>query len=387
MKLTKRNVDAACLPPKKGETNSKGKPRVQNTYFDSELRGFGVVVGQTAKTFILQKRARDGRLLRVTIGKYGAWTPEQAREKAGELARAIDSGEDPMASRGGPTLRDAVAAHVARLRAKGGSERSVKNLTGLVDTHLAGWLGRHLASITRSEVRDLHAELVKDHGPSLADLVFVWFRAVWNSAAKVHDDLPPNLTVAIEWHKKKRRREPIPWSELPAWRAAIEKLGPVRRDYCLFVLLTGLRSEDAATVRWEDVDLGEKTIHRPRPKGGEDRAFTVPLSVAVVELIAKRKAENEVLFPSTPWVFPCKNFSGEVVPLVERRGGGRSPHRLRDTFATAAHEVGVDWILLKILMNHTLSGGGDVTSGYIKPGLELLRMAAEKVAEFLVARF
>jgi len=50
---------------------------------------------------------------------------------------------------------------------------------------------------------------------------------------------------------------------------------PVRRAFNLFVLYTGLRSEDARTVRSRDVDWEALTLNRPTPKDGEDRAFTI----------------------------------------------------------------------------------------------------------------
>jgi len=50
-----------------------------------------------------------------------------------------------------------------------------------------------------------------------------------------------------------------------------------------------------------------------------------------------------------------------------------SAHRLRDTFASAAHETGVDPLSLKVLMNHALPSAGDVTEGYIRPGVGHLR--------------
>ncbi len=67
---------------------------------------------------------------------------------------------------------------------------------------------------------------------------------------------------------------------------------PIRRAFHLFVLYTGLRSEDARTVQWRDVDWDAGTLHRPTPKGGVDRAFTIPLSrraLAVLRYAPGRK--------------------------------------------------------------------------------------------------
>ncbi len=63
-----------------------------------------------------------------------------------------------------------------------------------------------------------------------------------------------------------------------------------------------------------------------------------------------------------------------------------SPHRLRDTYLTAAHEAGLSPWDIKILVNHTLPDSGDVTAGYLRPSLEHLRGCQERVAAFLLHR-
>ena len=70
---------------------------------------------------------------------------------------------------------------------------------------------------------------------------------------------------------------------------------------------------------------------------------------------------------------------------LKRRTCLPSPHRLRDTFATAGHEARLHPMDLKVLMNHSLPTG-NVTEGYIRPSVEHLRDAAERVAEFLLER-
>jgi hypothetical protein len=61
------------------------------------------------------------------------------------------------------------------------------------------------------------------------------------------------------------------------------------------------------------------------------------------------------------------------------------PHRLRDTFASAAHEARVHPLDLKVLMNHALPETGDVTEGYIRPSLDHLRDTVKEIASFLCA--
>ena len=48
----------------------------------------------------------------------------------------------------------------------------------------------------------------------------------------------------------------------------------------LFMLLSGLRRQDVLTARWDNLDEKRKALRIPAPKGGEERAFELPLSDA-----------------------------------------------------------------------------------------------------------
>ena len=67
-KLTKRTIDDA-------------QPGADRTFvWDSELRGFGLVVQPTGtKSFLLQYRNAAGRSRRMMLGRYGAITVDEAR--------------------------------------------------------------------------------------------------------------------------------------------------------------------------------------------------------------------------------------------------------------------------------------------------------------------
>ena len=66
---------------------------VQVVYRDSELSGFGVRVGEQAKSYFVQKRVVD-RVIRVTLGTHGQITAEQARKEAGIRLGALTAGRD-----------------------------------------------------------------------------------------------------------------------------------------------------------------------------------------------------------------------------------------------------------------------------------------------------
>lgn len=358
----------------------------QVVYWDDRLTGFGLRVGARTKSFVVQKSGKGMK----TLGRFGVLTVEKARKKAqtalGDIA-GERLGEVPKI-----TLRQATKSYVTGMRNQKLSDRSIRDLKHRIENYLEDWLDRPLASIARSEVRKRHARIGKVNGPYMANGIFRCFRAVYNDAMAGHDGLPANPCIALRkrWFKETRRQEPV--EDLRAWLRKVVRLSPVRRSYHLFVLFTGLRRTDAATVRWEDVDLENGILHRPAPKGGKERAFSVPLNGIAVRLLRRRKRQNRILFPGSPWVFPAESKSGHLEESKEqRRVKGKkvtvlpSPHRLRDTYATAAHEAGVAGLDIKVLLNHRLPGG-DVTAGYIRQQEKHLRECQERIAAHLISQ-
>src|ERR1700686_1042748 len=75
--LTKPNIDRL---PFSGGT--------QVIYWDTDLPGFGLIVGKRSKTFLVQVDVKDPgkpkgfRTIKQTLGRYGDLTPEQARKLA-----------------------------------------------------------------------------------------------------------------------------------------------------------------------------------------------------------------------------------------------------------------------------------------------------------------
>src|SRR5712671_8217291 len=92
IRLTKRSVDAAV--------NRAGRYEL----WDSELAGFGLRVETSGKkTFIVRYRVGGGRKAirrKMTIGRYGVFSPETARIEAKKILGATANGNDPADARG-----------------------------------------------------------------------------------------------------------------------------------------------------------------------------------------------------------------------------------------------------------------------------------------------
>ena len=151
------------------------------------------------------------------------------------------------------------------------------------------------------------------------------------------------------------------------------------RDYLLVALFTGMRRNEIATPRWENVDLRGRTLTVPRTKNGDP--LVLPLSRFLADVIAARRET----VGQTEWVFPGPGRTGHIVetksftrPVSEASGVPFSLHDLRRTFITVAESLDIPAYALKRLLNHRADG--DVTGGYIVMGVERLRAPVERVA-------
>jgi integrase len=73
-----------------------------------------------------------------------------------------------------------------------------------------------------------------------------------------------------------------------------------------------------------------------------------------------------------------------IKAVIDSTGVEFSPHDCRRTFATIAEAVNLPMSMIKRLMNHVTTN--DVTGGYIVTEEETLRMAINKVADYIQAR-
>ena len=404
VKLDETTIKTAALP--EGKT--------QEIYWDTKLPGLGLRVGAKTKTFIFQRDMSTGvgRVTRrVTLGRDDMGV-SNARIAAKDQEHKMREGIDPTAQRRERvreqqrkvwelyTLRQARDHHLLNMKAKRCSPRSMNDITEWLDRHLAEWLDRPLADITPAMAIERHRDVTDKSGPYAANGLLRRFRACYNAAKRLHRELPDCPANAIVYNAQQRRREPV--ADLAAWYEKVQTINnPIRRDYQLFVMLTGLRATDAATVKFAEIDWKAGTLLRPNPKGGEKYAFTIPLSGYVLAMLAKRQMENQMIHGGTDWVFPSKNMAGEVTHMQvareqrykkDEKGKPRkvnflqSPHRLRDTFISACvTEAKVDPITVKCLVNHRLPSG-DVTTEYVRPSLEHMRAATEAVTAVLLGK-
>ena len=211
-------------------------------------------------------------------------------------------------------------------------------------------------------------------------------RAVYNYAdRRLADDLPASPCVAVEFFAERGTRRVLTWDELPGWWDSVLILGnPVRRAFWKLLLFSGLRMTDAATIRWEDVRVD--VLRRPNPKGGRGRAFDLPITPQLRDVLVEAREAAERLYPGSPWALPADSACGHVSNMRELKAfPGVWPNDLRRTYATACAESGVDPYTIKLLLNHA-TDRSDMTALYVRPSAGHAAEAARRVTGFLDVR-
>ena len=355
-------------------------------HWDGELKGFGVrVTARGIKTFILQRRVH-GKERRITIGRLGPLTAEQARLEATKLLGAIATGRDPVAE---PRQSEVEAVSLGEvftsyLSARGDLRPgSVNTYRRIMAASFADWRKRPLAEITGDMVAQRHALLGKDHGKAWANVSMRLLRALFNFAsvnyesggkALVLANPTKRLTHTRAWFRIDRRETLIKPHELRPWMNAVLELdNHLGRHYLQLVLLTGLRRGEALGLKWEDVDLVGRTLTVRDTKNGRDH--TLPLPGYLTALLGRLPRHGPHVFER--W----RGLRSALDEVVRRSGVPFCIHDLRRTFATVADALDVPGYAVKALLNHT---GSDVTSGYIVASVERLREPMQKIEDYVL---
>lgn len=391
MRLTKSFVDQVKPPALKA-----GKP-AQEFYRDNALPGFGLrVTSGGAKAFIVETRV-GGKVKRVTLGKYGPLTVEQARKLAQQFLGKVAGGADPIEEEREHDLRATTLRQIFEdylQTRKDLKPTTIHDYTRHIEGSFGDWQTKRLTDISKDMVELRHRELGK-RSPARANGAMRVLRALFNHAMHKLEDrggeplLRANPVDRLRqnraWYTVERRQTIIKPHQLAAWYAATQQLNQtVTRDYLIFLLFTGLRRSEGAALRWTDVDFADRTMRFPDTKNRTTHVLPIPDNL--LELLQRRRVDNE-----GPWVFPSPMHEGhlkeprEAVSRVATLSEvSFTLHDLRRTFITIAESLDIPAYALKRLLNH--KDPNDVTAGYIISDVERLRAPMQKIADFMLEK-
>lgn len=387
--------------------------------WDSELRGFGVVVSPGGvHSYVIQYRNTSGRERRMVIARYSRMSPDEARDKARKLLNEAADGKDPAdkraADRTALTVKDLCEEYLDRadkgLILKRNRQRkkasTVYSDRGRVSRHIVPLIGhRSVRDITTRDVRAFMNDVIA--GKTAADVKtgsrgraivkggrtaasrtvgLLGSIFVYAVSEGYRDDNPVHGVARPADRRRRVRLDPkeyrefgkaldasavdVPWQAIVAAR---------------LIALTGCRKSEIQGLKWSEIDEVGRVFRLTNTKSGAEGEEVIrPIGTAAVEVLreARKRCKGEA---KSDYVLPSvrgngKPFGGLAKPwnrIMSRAGLDVTPHGLRHSFASVAESLGFTLPVIGALLGHAGSG---VTAGYVHHADAALLAAADRVS-------
>lgn len=404
VKLTKKFIDSV-------EYTAKGT----DIYMDDLLTGFALRVGKQSKRYTLHKRI-NGKLYRDEVEETHLITLTEAREKASIMMANIKKGMhvydglhenlDNLKDKTNnvPTLKEAY--DYFKSTKTNLAEGTIITYDRQILNKLNEWLNISLNDITKSMISDKHKEISK-HSEAQANATMRALRSVWNYCRDSFLDVDEDflikeqpiriLNAKKDWNRVKPRTKHIEEEYLGMYLKTllnyIDRSSHMQaphsnnaRDIMLLFMFTGVRLNEAQSLKWSDIDLKAGRIVFKDTKNGSD--YHMPTSNILQALLEERWRMSA----GKQWVFPSdlqasddhiKDLSGSYKAIGNQANLYITPHDLRRTFGTVANSLNISYPVLKRLLNHReAKSSDDVTLQYIQVSQRQLRDALNSIESF-----
>lgn len=428
-KLTNSRVQTLKPGVSKGLGRGGNAPKVPAgfpipaTYWDSEIRGFGVqVTPNGSKTFFLKyKSPVTNKSGWFRLGAYtGPKSLEMARERARDARIDLDQGRDPKAEdkkdKSTPTVSKAfdrfVKEHLIhrRLSTSNAAERMIKAL-------VLPELGEHkIRDITHTQIQELFQKVSEGWRPDdkkrrkggqkgsatpiQANRLLAYLSKLFNLAEKWgYRPLNSNPCQHIERNPETKRQRYLSNEELTMLGRALrhqEQAGFVYEVAAIRLLIyMGARVGEILGLTWAQVDMKQRWITLSEHKtSGHIGAKTLPLNAGALsvlkrlERITDKKKQPFVIHGGDPEVnlASLQPFWERLRELkveekkVDLKLADVHLHDLRHTYGSVGAGLGLSRKAVGSLLGHTQA---QTTERYFHMPLDPQRDATEKIGEHL----
>ena len=352
LRLTKRIVE---------RLKADGKDAI---FWDRDLAGFGVRVHITGrKLYIVQSRGPAG-LKRVTLGRTGTQTVDERRREAAIVIDRIKRGEDPKPPEPAPepTVADLAERFLKNHVAVRCRPNTARNYRMAIQHHILPALGKKaLKDVAAEDVTALHHKL-RDT-PAAANQA-MWVLSKMFTVAENWGMVPPGRKPGrhVRQYREKSRERFLTPEEYRRLGAALKRLEakgsmmPSAITAIRLLMLTGCRSDEILTLKWDDVDHTARVLRLRDSKTGPRM---VPLTGPVIKVLdGIERAEG------VPWVLRGAKPGSRLACLswhwrrIKRETGLHDVrvHDLRHSYASRALALGEGLPAIGRLLGHVRVG-------------------------------
>ena len=164
---------------------------------------------------------------------------------------------------------------------------------------------------------------------------------------------------------------------VPTLCAAFER-NPLAGMLALMMLAHGTRIGETTQAKWQHISMIDRVWILPSQNTKTKQELVVPLTPQVCALLTRYRALQHEARHNSPWVFATqggKPLSATQASKVfaELSGGAWTSHDLRKLARTMWAEIGVDYLVGEMLLNHSM---GKLAGTYIKTTVNQMRREA-----------
>ena len=255
---------------------------------DGRFPGLSVrVTKHGVKTFALRTRV-NGRLIRLSLGRYPDIRLAEARAKAHAAVSEAKAGKQPAIGRpkvvSGHAFDRVVDEYLQQHGTRFMKERTLAEADRVLRMEFVQlWRARDIRQISKQHLvqvinaiaarpqRDAKGQIIKDESPSAANHAFGHIRAFFNwCVGQGKIDVSPSVGLRSPAPKKKRDRV-LTDDELAAvWHAA-SQMGHPYGIIIQLLLVTVQRRSEVVGLRWDVIDWGEKVWRVPAEENKSGR--------------------------------------------------------------------------------------------------------------------
>ena len=364
--LNVKKVEATKADPSKDQKFADG----ENMYLKVSKRGH--------KTFIFRYTYGSKRK-ELTLGAYPGVSLAEARGRRHEASKLLSAGRDPLrehqdqrtALNQALSVDELIEEYFTRVLSR--SYKKSVDAKAMLTRDLGRLKGSYLVcDMKPRDIVDVINEILDRGSKVAANRSLALIRKMFDYAVQQHliEKSPVLITRKGAGGREKDKERNLDLSELKVLFAALNRptsrLQWQARSVLLLILLTGQRPGEVSGMRWEHINLAERTWSLPSSYVKNGKAHFVYLNDLAVNLLK----DAFFITSGSNYVFESSKKSGAP---IDRHSVSRAvkrlftkkllsmkelftPHDLRRTFATRLADEGISPHVIEKILNHQMEG-------------------------------